>query len=155
MLRILPPYYSNSGKRLIKTPKVYLRDHGILNALLRIISYEDLLSHPIFGSSWEGLVIDNLIAISPHWTHSFYRTSAGAEMDLVLTFGEKIIAVECKASKTPYLTRGFWNAIEDIKPNETWIVAPISEEYPLKRNVFVLPLLTAMNKLNSLTNSYK
>ncbi len=154
MLRVLPPYFSNLGKRLIKSPKVYIRDHGILHALLRLTSFDELLNHPVFGASWEGMVIENLIAVSPGWSHSYYRTSKGSEMDLVLTFGGKIISIECNASKTPHLTRGFWNAIEDIQPEETWIVAPVEEGYQLKRNVWVLPLFSAIEKLRNIANIF-
>ena len=153
MVRVLKPFHTNIGKRLVKSPKVYIRDHGILHTLLQLANFEQILGHPVFGASWEGLVIENLITIADYWTPSFYRTSAGAEIDLILTFGNKIIAIECKATKTPHLTRGFWNAIEDIKPSETWIVAPVEEEYPLKKDIWVLPLNQAVNKLQELNKS--
>lgn len=153
MVRVLKPFHTNIGKRLVKSPKVYIRDHGILHTLLQLANFEQILGHPVFGASWEGLVIENLITIADYWTPSFYRTSAGAEIDLILTFGNKTIAIECKATKTPRLTRGFWNAIEDIKPSEIWIVAPIEEEYPLKKDVWVLPLNQAINKLQELNKS--
>ncbi len=153
MVRILKPYHKNTGKRLVKSPKVYIRDHGILHNLLELPTFDHILGHPVLGASWEGLVIENLIAISDTWTHSFYRTSAGAELDLLLTFGNKTIAVECKATKTPHLTRGFWNAIEDIQPEETWIVAPVNEEYPINKNIWVLPLERAIQKLTEKTET--
>lgn len=153
MVRVLKPFHTNIGKRLVKSPKVYIRDHGILHNLLQLANFEQILGHPVFGASWEGLVIENLIAIAEYWTPSFYRTSAGAEIDLILTFGNKTIAIECKATKIPHLTRGFWNAIEDIKPSETWIVAPVDEKYPLKKNIWVLPLNQAINKLQELNKS--
>lgn len=153
MVRVLKPFHTNIGKRLVKSPKVYIRDHGILHNLLQLANFEQILGHPVFGASWEGLVIENLIAIAEYWTPSFYRTSAGAEIDLILTFGNKTIAIECKATKTPHLTRGFWNAIEDIKPSETWIVAPVDEKYPLKKDIWVLPLNQAINKLQELNKS--
>ena len=150
MVRVLPPFASNLGKRLVKSPKIYIRDHGILHTLLRITSFEEMFGHPVFGMSWEGLVVENMIAYASRWEAAYYRTAAGAEMDLVLTQGAKIIAIECKASKTPHLTRGFWNAIEDIKPNETWVVAPVEESYPLKQGVWVLPLKTAIEKMTGI-----
>ena len=153
MVRVLKPYHTNIGKRLVKSPKVYIRDHGILHNLLQLANFEQILGHPVFGASWEGLVIENLITIADYWTPSFYRTSAGAEIDLILTFGNKTVAIECKATKTPHLTRGFWNAIEDIKPNETWIIAPVDEGYPLKKDIWVLPLTKALNKLEELNKS--
>lgn len=98
MIKSLPPFHSNLGKKLIKSPKIFLRDHGILHALLRITSFEEMLGHPVFGASWEGLVVENLIAHAANWEASFYRTAAGSEMYLVLTHGNKILAIECKAS---------------------------------------------------------
>ena len=150
MIRLLQPYAKNVGKRLIKSPKVYIRDPGVLHCLLQVFSFDDLMGHPVFGASWEGIVIENLISLSPKWNYSYYRTSNGAELDLVLTFGQKTIAVECKATKSPQLTRGFWNASEDIKPDETWIVAPVTDSYPIKENTFVLPLKVALEKLQKL-----
>ncbi len=152
MIRLLRPYTKNVGKRLIKSPKVYIRDHGLLHCLLQIFSFDDLMGHPVFGASWEGLVVENLISRSPQWNHFYYRTSNGAELDLILSFGQKTIAVECKATKSPRLTRGFWNAKEDIKPDETWIIAPVSDPYPIKKDTFVLPLKTAIEKLQKLQN---
>lgn len=150
MVRQLKPYKPNIAKRLVKSPKVYVRDSGILHALLNITSFNDLLSHPVFGASWEGLVIENLLGIAKNWESFFYRTSNGAELDLILTLGRKIIAVECKATKSPKLTRGFWNAIEDVQPDEIWVVAPISDAYPLKKNVWVLSLAEAIIKMEEI-----
>jgi uncharacterized protein len=153
MIRLLSPYHSNMGKRVVRTPKVYLRDHGILNCLLKITSFDELLGHPVKGASWEGLVIENLIGIAQNWDAFFYRTSVGAELDLILTFGSRIIAVECKATKSPKLTSGFWNAIEDVKPDETWVVAPFTDSYPLKKDVWIMSLPDAMKKLEEINRS--
>ncbi|MCF8359338.1 MAG: ATP-binding protein [Prolixibacteraceae bacterium] len=153
MVRQLKPYETNVSKRIVKTPKVYIRDHGILNTLLNIPSFNDLLAHPVFGASWEGLVIENLTGIAPNWEPFFYRTSNGAELDLILTFGKKVIAVECKATKSPKLTRGFWNAVDDVQPMETWVVAPIKDAYPLKENVWVMSLTDAIHKMMSIQDS--
>lgn len=84
MLRILPPLLPNLGKRLIKSPRVYLRDSGILHSLLDIENHDDLLGHPVRGASWEGWVIENILDEFPGWRGYFYRTSTGAELDLVL-----------------------------------------------------------------------
>ena len=154
MVRVLQPYNKNIKKRLVKTPRIYLRDHGILHSLLQLGSFDQLLGHPVFGSSWEGLVIENLIAVSPGWEYFFYRTSAGAEIDLVLKFGNKILAIECKATKSPQPTRGFWNALDDIQPSETWIVAPVEEGFPLKRNIWVLPPEQTIKKLEEMNSSF-
>ena len=140
MLRILPPYAANLKKRLIKSPKVYLRDTGILHSLLAIDSFDDLLGHPNFGASWETLALETLIASFPDWEPFFYRTAAGTELDLVLARGSRKIAFEFKASTTPHVTKGFWNGIKDLNIEQAWIIAPIDDGYPLKDNVRVSPL---------------
>ncbi len=140
MVRLLEPLEANVKKRLVKSPKVYLRDSGMLHALLEIADHEELSGHPVFGPSWEGLVIENVIASMPGWRPSFYRTSNQAEIDLVLSRGRRRIAVECKASAAPKVTRGFWNALEDVQPDEAWILAPVGEPYPVRENVQVAPL---------------
>lgn len=140
IVRILRPYLSNTKKRLVKSPKVYIRDTGILHSLLAIQTFTDLFSHPVFGSSWEGLAVENILVRYPKWKASFYRTSNGNEIDLILEKGIRKIAFEFKASKSPTLTKGFWFAIEDIKPDKTYIVAPVEDMYPIKENVFVCGL---------------
>lgn len=140
MLRILPPFAANVKKRLVKAPKVYLRDTGILHAILAIDSYDDLLAHPVFGASWETLVLENVIASYPDWEPFFYRTAAGAEIDLLLVRGQKRIAIECKASTTPTVSRGFWNALKDLGVDEAWIIAPVTEGYPFTGKVWVKTL---------------
>jgi uncharacterized protein len=137
MIRVLQPYEANIKKRLIKSPKVYIRNTGILHTLLEIDSYETLLGHPIFGSSWESYVIEEITAHLPDMNAFFYRTSAGAEIDLILTYGNKKIAIECKASSAPKQSKGFWSALENIKPDETWVITPINDSYPIKEGVMV------------------
>lgn len=137
MARLLPPLLANVGKRLVKSPRVYLRDSGMLHALLDIETWDDLLGHPVFGHSWEGMVIENVLAHLPGWRGSFYRTARGAEIDLVLEKGRRRIAVECKASTSPELTPGFWSALEDVGAREAWVVAPIEGSYPLRKGVTV------------------
>ena len=140
MVRLLEPFSTNSRKRLVKSPKVYVRDSGILHSLLQIDTLDDLLAHPVCGESWEGLVIENVVATLPGWTPCFYRTADGAEIDLVLERGRRRIAVECKASTAPVVSRGFWTALGDLGIEEAWIVAPVSEPYPLRAGVTVAPL---------------
>ena len=141
MVRLLPPLYSNLKKRLVKSPKLYLRDSGILHALTAVTTMNDLLGRPWIGASWEGFIIDSIIAsASPAVDASFYRTAKGAEMDLVLDRGDVRVAVECKASIAPKPERGFWSSIDDIRPNRTWIVAPVEDAYPLREDVWVAPL---------------
>ena len=140
MIRVLQPFSANIKKRLVKSPKVYLRDSGILHTLLRIDNYRDLLGHPVLGASWETIVLENVIAAMPDWDPYFYRTAAGAEIDLLLIRGERRIAIECKASMTPSVTRGFWNALDDLNVERATVIAPVAESYPLKKNVMVSPL---------------
>jgi len=139
VLRVLRPFESNLKKRLIKSPKIYIRDSGILHALLGIEDHNDLLGHPVYGPSWEGLVIENILSLLPNWKASFYRTSSGSEIDLILERGNKRVAIECKGSTSPNLNRGFWNALSDIEFQEVWIIAPVREAYPIEKGVMVAP----------------
>lgn len=141
IIRTLQPFEANVKKRMVKSPKVYIRDSGLLHRLLQIDSFNDLIGNPVFGLSWEGVVIENIISNFQDWDFNFYRTATGDELDLVMVKGNTTIAVECKASTAPNLTKGFWNAIEIIRPNKTFIIAPISESYPIKENVVVCGLL--------------
>lgn len=141
MVRRLPPHFVNVGKRLVKSPKVYLRDSGLLHALLNIRTIDDLQAHPIAGASWEGFVLQQLIATAPSGAEvSFYRTAAGAELDAVVTLGRRTIGVEFKLSSTPKPGRGFWSAVEDIQADRAFVVAPVEVRYPLGNGVEVLPL---------------
>ncbi len=140
MLRQLQPFEANLKKRLVKSPKIYIRDAGLLHALLGIETFDTLLGHPIFGASWEGLVLENVIEAFPGWRTGFYRTAAGAELDLVLEKGARRIGVECKASMAPQLSRGFWNSIADLDVDEAWVIAPVDGHYPIAENVTVASL---------------
>jgi predicted AAA+ superfamily ATPase len=148
MLRVLPPFAANLKKRLVKTPKVYVRDSGILHTLLRIEDADDLLGHPTYGSSWEGYVIEQLLGrMGADWDPFFYRTSAEAECDLILHKGRRLLAIECKVSTAPEPTRGFWNALDDLKPEHAWIVAPVESPYPIRHDVTVTSLATLLQQL--------
>ncbi len=140
MIRQLEPFAANVKKRLVKSPKIYVRDAGILHALLEIADHDDLLGHPVLGASWEGMVIENVIAALPGWRPSFYRTANKAEIDLIMSRGQRRIAIECKASAAPRVSRGFWSALEDTEADEAWVIAPVDEPYPLRENVLVSPL---------------
>ncbi len=140
MVRTLEPLEANVKKRLVKAPKVYLRDSGVLHALLEIETRDELLGHPVYGSSWEGMVIENILGTLTDWKPSFYRTAAGAEIDLVLTRGRRRVAVECKASTAPRVNRGLRNALADLDIDEAWIIAPVRESYPLRGGVTVASL---------------
>lgn len=143
VLRRLPPFHGNFGKRLVKTSKVYFRDTGLLHALLRIVSYDDLLAHPALGPSWEALCVEQVAQAAPNGSALyFYRTSGGAEADLVvLPPGvQRPIVFECKHSLAPVLSRGFYSAIADLQPAHSYVLTPADEGYPLRNGVSVLPL---------------
>lgn len=150
LMRVLEPFSANIKKRLVKSPKIYIRDTGLLHALLDIETQNDLLGHPVYGPSWETFVIENILAVCPDWRASFYRTSAGAEIDLVLEKGSARIAVECKASTAPKLNRGFWNALDDLHIQKAWVAAPVKESYPIKNNIKVAPLRVILDLFLSL-----
>jgi len=137
MVRLLSPAEANLKKRLIKSPKIYLRDSGILHALLDIEQYDFLLSNPMAGASWEGFVIENIITEYDRWRPSFIRTSNGAETDLMLErAGEKHL-FECKLSKAPKPSRGFYELIDAVQPASAWVVAPVDEPYEMKKGIHV------------------
>ena len=140
MVRLLPPCVINTRKRLVKSPKVYIRDPGVLHALLEIHSEDELLGHPNRGVSWEGLVIEQVLTALPEWRASFYRTRVGAEIDLVLELGRRRVALECKVSSAPKPARGFWVGLEDLGLEEAYVVAAVEDPYPLAPGVLVLPL---------------
>jgi len=142
MVRQLQPFHANLGKRLVKQPKVYVRDSGLLHALLGVRGMEDLLGNPAAGASWEGFAIEQILAAAPSsWRPTFYRTSAGAELDLVLERpgNLKPLGIEVKLTKAPAPTRGFWQALEDIGAQGV-IVCQATESYPLAKNATVLPI---------------
>jgi uncharacterized protein len=142
VVRRLQPYHINIKKRLIKSPKIYIRDSGLLHALLSIRTIDALQSHPLVGSSWEGFVIEQIIGLMQK-SHDvyFYRTNAGAEIDLVV-FDRKNrpIAIEIKYSASPKVEKGYWIAYEDLSCKKGFIVYPGDDSYPIRKNVFVLPL---------------
>lgn len=140
MLRRLEPFFANLGKRLVKSPKVYVRDSGLLHALLNIQSFDDLLGHPVIGHSWEGFVIEQIASDMPAFSEiNFYRTAAGAELDVVVTTGDRRIGYETKFSQSPKVGKGFWNACEDLGVERAYVVAPVTDPYPLAENVQVIP----------------
>ena len=144
MVRKLPPHLVNIGKRLVKSPKIYLRDSGMLHALLAISTLQDLQGHPIAGASWEGFVVEQVAAALPADAQlSFYRTAAGAELDLVVERGTRKIGIEIKFSSAPKPTRGFWQALDDLKIDRAYVVAPVARRYPLADGVEVVPLADA------------
>jgi predicted AAA+ superfamily ATPase len=138
MVRILRPFEANLKKRLVKSPKVYIRDSGILHTLLEVDSPTDLFGHPVFGASWEGWCIEQITQTLPEWRASFVRTSSGEEVDLILERGKRRLAFEFKASAAPQVTKGFFGVIEALHPIGTWVVCPMDGEgYALRGNVKV------------------
>ncbi|MGM0586850.1 MAG: ATP-binding protein [Bacteroidota bacterium] len=140
MLEQVPPYGGNTKKRLIKSPKVYISDTGLTAALLNLKNFEELTGHPVFGSLWETTVLINVIGHFPRLSYSFYRSSNGNEVDFVLEDGSRTIALECKASLSPTLAKGTYSALDDIDPDETFVVSPIEEGFPMKPGIDVVSL---------------
>ena len=140
VIRQLKPFYTNTKKRLIKSPKVYIRDSGLVHCLLGVESYNDLLGHPVLGSSYESFILESILPQFPRHTPSFYRSSSGAEIDLVLEKGNHTIAIEIKSSANPALTQGFFEAQKIVCPDKSFIIAPIDKPYPYKKDVWVYNL---------------
>lgn len=142
MLRALQPYSANLGKRLVKSPKVYLRDSGLLHALLNLPDYNALLGHPVLGASWEGWVIEQILAQAPVGSRPyFYRTASGNEIDLLLELpGGQLRAIEIKHSAAPKLGKGFNEALDALNLESGFVVAPVGDAYPLSKRAKVLPL---------------
>ena len=138
MVHQLKPYEGNTKKRLVKSPKVYITDSGITTALLNLRSFEEAAGHPVFGSLWESVVLENLRGHYPALDFSFYRSSHGNEIDLVIGDGTSRIAVECKSTLSPNLTKGNYSAIKDIQPSGTFVVIPAKKGYPLKKGIDVV-----------------
>lgn len=154
MVRQLQPWAGNTKKRLVKSPKIYIRDTGILHKLLNISSLDDLLGHPALGSSWEGFVVENIIGqLSSKWQYSYYRSATQTEIDLVLEGpNHKIWAVEVKRSASPKITKGFHIACEDIGATEKFVVYSGTERYPLPNNTEAIGLIEFLQLLNKNTN---
>ena len=142
IVRRLPPWHANLGKRLVKSPKVYVRDSGLVHALLNIPDKETLLSHPVVGQSWECHVMENLLVCAGDRAQGyFYRTSGGAEIDLLLAWPDgSLWAVEIKRSLTPKLERGFHAACDDLQPARKYVVYPGRAAYPLSPDIEAIPV---------------
>ena len=141
MVRRLEPHLVNIGKRLVKSPKVYVRDSGVLHALLGIATVQDLQGHPVAGASWEGFVVEQVAAALPADGHiGFYRTAAGTELDLVIEQGRRKVGVEIKFSSAPKPTKGFWQALQDLQVDRAFVIAPVTRRYPLAERVEVIPV---------------
>ncbi len=144
VIRRLKPFFTNTKKRLIKSPKIYIRDSGLIHCLLGIESYNDLLGHPCLGNSYETFIIASILEKFPRHEASFYRSSSGAEIDLVLEKGEKRIAIEIKSSSAPKVTQGFYEALKVIKPSKAFVIAPVDGSFPMKEDIWVHNLKTLL-----------
>jgi uncharacterized protein len=149
LVRRLPPWGENAGKRLVHSPKVYVRDSGLVHALLGLSTRDRLLGHPVAGASWEGWVIENLIATAPGGTQTwFYRTAGGAEIDLLLDLpGGERMAIEIKRSRAPSVSKGFYVGVADVKAATKFVVYLGSETYPMGDGIRATPLLALMQLL--------
>lgn len=144
LVRRLPAWNGNLGKRLVRSPKVYVRDSGLVHALLGLQDLDAVLSHPVAGSSWEGFVLEQLINAAPSAQASFYRTSNGAEVDLVLEFrNRQTWVIEIKRSSAPTVSKGFYTAANDLSASRKLLVAPVGQSYPMKDGVEVMSPLQA------------
>ena len=143
LVRRVTPWRRNVGKRLVKSPKVYVRDSGIVHALLGLASKEDVVGHPVVGMSWEGFVIETLLSFAPDRADaSFYRSSGGAEIDLILTLpGRAPWAIEVKRSLDPRPRRGFHSACKDVRPEAKFVVYPGDERFRLAEDIEAVTVL--------------
>lgn len=153
LVRRLMPWSKQSSKRLVRSPKIYVRDPGVVHALLGIDSPTKLLSHPVVGGSWEGWMVENLIAAAPQDTQiSYYRTAAGAEIDLVLDFpNRETWAIEIKRSSAPTLSKGFYLGAEDVKATHKIVTSSNEKTFPMGEGIHHVPLPTLMAQLREMS----
>ncbi len=152
LVRTLRPWAGNIKKRLVKAPKVYIRDSGIAHALLHLTTRDDVLGHPVAGASWEGFALENILSVMPEGATSwFYRTAAGAEIDLVIERGvRQRVAIEIKRSLAPSVSKGFHVGCEDITATRRYIVYPGTEQYPVSNGAIIMPLVDMMTELRDI-----
>ena len=138
----LTPYSVNVSKRLVKAPKIYIRDSGVLHQLLQTTTYNALLGHPMAGASWEGYVIEQIRRVAGNdWSFYYYRTHAGAEIDLLLiTPDGKKVAIEIKLSNAPTVSKGFHSSLDDLKPDHSFVIVPDADSYPKDNGLWVCNL---------------
>ena len=153
LVRRLTPWHRNIGKRLVKSPRIYVRDSGVVHALLGLGSKEDVLGHPVVGLTWEGFVIENIINTAPESTvASFYRASGGAEIDLIVTLpGRRPWVIEIKRSLEPKLTKGFYHACADVKPEAKYVVYPGAEQFSLSNDVSAINVVDLACRIKNST----
>lgn len=140
MIRQLQPYHANLKKRQIKSPKIYVRDSGLLHQLLGIDSMKNLFSHPKVGASWEGFVVEQVLTMVPYDEVFFWATHQGAEIDLILRRGDALYGIECKRADTPRITRSIRIALDDLKLKHVFVIYPGVQSFRLARQVEAVPL---------------
>ncbi|MCC8368898.1 MAG: ATP-binding protein [Rickettsia endosymbiont of Oxypoda opaca] len=153
LVRRLSPFHLNIGKRLVKSPKIYIRDSGLTHALLGIETYNDLAGHPIVGASFEGFAIENILSVVPNRTKaSFYRTRAGGEIDLLLELPNNhgLWAIEIKRGLAARPTKGFYTAITDLKPDKSFVVYSDGDRYAINKEVEAIGLYRLVALLEKL-----
>jgi predicted AAA+ superfamily ATPase len=150
MLDVVQPLLANSGKRLIKAPKIYFRDSGILTTLLNLDSFNKMCGHPSFGSIWETVVLANLRGNFPKAEINFFRTLHGAELDFVINQNNKSIGIECKTNINPILSKGNYISIQDISPVKTFVIAPVKDAWEHNKNIIVTPLSDAIKSIRKI-----
>jgi predicted AAA+ superfamily ATPase len=148
LVRRLAPWHKNVGKRLVKSPKVYVRDSGMVHALLGLGDKDSNVGHPVIGQSWEGFVVENALSVAPDRTQaSFYRASGGAEIDLVLVLpGRKPWTIEIKRSLDPKPAKGFHNACEDVRPDAKYVVYSGEERFAVSEGVEAISITDMMRE---------
>ena len=152
MIRVLPPWFSNLGKRLIKSPKVYLRDSGVLHLLLGIRSQTDLAMHPSYGASWEGFALEQALIVHGSRNAFFYRTQRGAELDLLLLRHGRRWGFEFKCTDAPRTTKSMHVVLKDLQLEHLWVVYPGNQQYAMTESISALPLTEISNiSLNSVS----
>lgn len=152
LVRRLPPFFANVRKRLVKSSRLYVRDSGIVHALLRLDDEESVLGHPVAGKSWEGFVLETLVRAAPERTQaSFYRTATGVEVDLILELpGNRLWAIEIKRGLAPKVERGLRVALTDLQPEKAFLVHSGEERYPRGHNLVAIGLEALADELSRL-----
>jgi hypothetical protein len=153
LVRRLQPWTSNLGKRLVRAPKIFVRDSGLTHALVHITSFNDLLGHPVVGGSWEGFVIENIMAVAGSRVQPyFYRTAGGAEIDCILEMpGKERWAIEIKRSAAPSISKGFYVACEDVKPTKKFVVYAGKDSFPMEGGIRAISLYDLMQEVAGMT----
>jgi predicted AAA+ superfamily ATPase len=150
VVRILPPWFENIAKRQYRSPKVYIRDSGLLHALLSIETFDELSAHPKFGASWEGFALEQVMSLAGPRDAYFWGTHGGGELDLLLLRRGRRFGIEFKLADAPRMTKSLHVALQDLKPERIWVVYPGTERYALHAKVEALPLLDMPRQLAGL-----